>query len=86
MNQSSAKIRETIDLLDQVLGKEVPEGEMPEKVIIFSQFTSFCKSFQHTCNQRLISHTVDLLEPFLLEERIKFVRGEFQQNRFFTHC
>jgi len=58
MNQSSAKIRKTIDLLDQVLGKEVPEGEMPEKVIIFSQFTSF----------------LDLLEPFLLEERIKFVR------------
>jgi SNF2 family DNA or RNA helicase len=38
---SSAKIKKVIDLLTDVVDRGVPEGEDPEKVIIFSQFTSF---------------------------------------------
>jgi SNF2 family DNA or RNA helicase len=38
---SSAKIRKIIDLLVDILDRDVPEGEALEKAIIFSQFTSF---------------------------------------------
>lgn len=37
----SAKIRKILELLAEIDQKEIPEGEMPLKTIIFSQFTSF---------------------------------------------
>jgi SNF2 family DNA or RNA helicase len=57
----SAKIRKLLELLEEINSRENDEGEPAgEKTIVFSQFTTM----------------LDLIQPFLKEAGIKFVRCE----------
>jgi len=71
---SSAKIREIVDRLHTIDGKEVADDEMPEKTIVFSQFTSFREAVNTAIRPFSDIVAVDILQPFLDDEGLKYTR------------